>query len=128
RYFLVPTDTRSQDYLAGLSDSRPGDFTSLILVKPKVPRGIFTLGAMGATALPQSYVSVPVWLASQHTNPRLTEKPERSEEWGVRRMKPLTPHSSLPTPHSPLLTNLWPSEYFPCYPLSARPCCCRGYC
>jgi hypothetical protein len=40
-----------------------------------VPSGGFSLGAVGATMLPNSYLTVPVWLASQYPTPHLTKPP-----------------------------------------------------
>jgi hypothetical protein len=79
RHLDVLTDVQPDDYVPGLSDSRPEDFPTLVLVRRKQPRGIFSLGALGAAALPSSYVTVPVWLAGQARTPRLTAKPENED-------------------------------------------------
>jgi hypothetical protein len=86
RYFEVPTDIKPGDYTAGLSDSRPQDFSPLVLIRRKQPKGIFSLGALGAVALPYSHVTVPAWLAGQSSTPRRTEKPGIDAELEPREM------------------------------------------
>jgi phosphotransferase system glucose/maltose/N-acetylglucosamine-specific IIC component len=75
RYFLVPSGTQPDDYVAGLTDSRFEDFTSAVLVRRAVPSGGFSLGAVGATMMPNSHLTVPVWLASQCPTPHPTKPP-----------------------------------------------------
>jgi hypothetical protein len=75
RYFLVPSGTKPEDYVAGLSDSREKDFSSAVLVRRAVPSGGFSLGALGATMLPNSHLTVPVWLTTQCPTPRLSKPP-----------------------------------------------------
>jgi hypothetical protein len=87
RYFEVPTDVRPTDYTAGLSDSRPQDFSRLVLIRRKQPKGVFTLGALGAAALPYRHVTVPAWLAGQSSTPRRTERPGMDAELGIPESK-----------------------------------------
>jgi 4-amino-4-deoxy-L-arabinose transferase-like glycosyltransferase len=75
RYFEVPTDIRPTDHAAGLSDSRPQDFARAVLVRRKQPKGIFSLGALGAAAAPYGHVTVPAWVAGQASTPRKTDRP-----------------------------------------------------
>jgi hypothetical protein len=77
RYFLVPSGTEPDDYVAGLNDARQTDFTAVILVRRAIPSGAFSLGALGAALAPDGYVTVPVWVATQYTTPR---QPKRSAE------------------------------------------------
>lgn len=80
RYFDVWTDIDGEDFVPGLSDAKPSDFSHLVLIRRKEPKGIFTLGALSAAAMPQGQLTVPVWVASQYRTPRPTEKPDLDAE------------------------------------------------
>jgi hypothetical protein len=69
-YFLVPGGIGPDDYVAGLSDSRPDDFPAVFLARRGLPRGAFALGALSASLAPNAHVTVPVWLVTQCPTPR----------------------------------------------------------
>jgi hypothetical protein len=75
RYFLVASGTHPEDFVTGLSDAREQDFTGAVLVRRVAPSGGFSLGALGATMLPNSHLTVPVWLVTQYPTPHLTKPP-----------------------------------------------------
>jgi hypothetical protein len=75
RYFVVPSGTAPDEYIAGLSDSLETDFRKVILVRRAMPGGAFSLGALGATLLPNSHLTVPVWLTTQYPTPHRTKPP-----------------------------------------------------
>lgn len=79
RYFLVPSGTKADDYVAGLDDARPTDFTAVVLVRRAVPSGAFSLGALGAALAPDGYVTVPVWVVTEYTTPRQPKPPAEEE-------------------------------------------------
>lgn len=81
RYFDVPTDVRPDDWVEGLSNSQPSDFSApLHLIRRKSPKGIWQLGALGLVPLPKNWFTVPVWLAAHDRTPRITERPHRENE------------------------------------------------
>lgn len=75
-WFTVYTSSGPDDYTAGLSDGKLTDFALLFLIRKQKPEGIFTVGALGAAALPGAMLTVPVWLTSQAQTPRETAWPD----------------------------------------------------
>jgi hypothetical protein len=76
----VPGGIGTDDYVAGLSDSRPGDFPAVFLARRGLPRGAFALGALPASLAPNAHITVPVWLISQCPTPRPGPPPDPEDD------------------------------------------------
>jgi hypothetical protein len=83
RYFYVPTDSAPDDYIEGLSDCTPADFPTPIGIRRYCPKGLFTLGAINAAAMPSGRLTVLLWLVGEKQTPRLTQPPDEVEDQGV---------------------------------------------
>ncbi len=81
RYVEVPTDVKPDDDIDGLTyNTKRDDFVVFVhLARPRQPRGVYMLGALGLAPLPNAYVTVPVMLSFENPTPRLRKNPEPAE-------------------------------------------------
>lgn len=78
RYFDVYSGSDANDYMEGLTDAMPSDFTHLVRVQRRRPPWAFRVGAItdvpSGNGIPS--LAVQAWRLSQDRTPRITQLPQ----------------------------------------------------